>query len=319
MRLITLTILGFALGACGSEDGTSPASTAGSDSTGGSHEKLVRFEDETSGISLEYPRGWHVLSRPLTQVGYPPQKLVIASFAVRQARPDQGCRPRTAIEQMPAGGALIYMFEYRRYANRARHLARFPRRPAHFELREQTRVEYECFGLSYGLHFRDRGRAFQAHVYLGRRATKRARSRVLRALDSLTVEPAHQILPALARPPYMGVACRKPNSIACDRVGLAIWLEKPATGLDVTIAGRSVTMRSPGTFVTRSGARTRWEGFLQPAGLKEGALEVRPEPGTTDRWVGREPVSAHVRITAHYRDRTSASRTLRVRLRTGWG
>ncbi len=28
--------------------------------------------------------------------------------------------------------------------------------------------------------------------------------------------------------PYMGVSCHIPSSIACDRVGLAVWLRRPA-------------------------------------------------------------------------------------------
>jgi hypothetical protein len=120
----------------------------------------------------------------------------------------------------------------------------------------------------------------------------------------------------LARAPYMGVACRVPNSIACDRVGLAVWLKKPAHRLTASIAGRNVTMRSPGSFV--AGRGTGWEGYLHPAGVRQGPLEVRPDRGT-DYWAGRRPVYAPVRITAYFRDGTSASRVVRVRLNAGWG
>ena len=290
-RITGMALCTLALAACGDEG------------THGTRD-LVHFEDQAAGISLSYPRGWHQYPRSLTRVAEPTQKLVITSFAVRQGRPDEGCRPKTVIEHMPADGAFIYIFEYRQYAGRTRQLARFPRRPKHIQLRERTRVEYECFGLSYGVPFRDRGRAFQAHVYLGSQATATTRARVLRTLDSLRVEPANRVLPALISQPYMGVACPKPNSIACDRIGLELWLERPATRVEATIAGRRMRLRSPGTLNPRSGSRARWRGYLQPAGLKSVPLRV---------------VFAPVRITARYRDGTSASRTLQIRLHPGWG
>jgi hypothetical protein len=76
-------------------------------------------------------------------------------------------------------------------------------------------------------------------------------------------------------------------------------------------------MKSPGAFVTERG--TGWEGYLQPAGLKGGTLAVEPESKTGDRWMGRKPVFAVVRLTAYYGGGRSASRTLRVELQPGWG
>jgi len=114
----------------------------------------------------------------------------------------------------------------------------------------------------------------------------------------------------------MGVACPRANSIACDRVGLAVWLEKPAKRLTASIARRKVRMRSPGESVAGKG--TGWEGFLQPAGLKEAPFNIRPDAGP-DRWIGRKPVYAVVRIAAYYRDGRRAAITLRVSLAPGWG
>jgi hypothetical protein len=57
-------------------------------------------------------------------------------------------------------------------------------------------------------------------------------------------------------------------------------------------------MKSPGAFVTGRG--TGWEGYLQPAGLKGGTLAVEPESKTGDRWMGRKPAFAVVRLTAYY-------------------
>lgn len=56
--------------------------------------------------------------------------------------------------------------------------------------------------------------------------------------------PTAFVVPAavLSRAPYMGVACATPNGIACDRVGLAIWLRRPATSVSATIAGRPLKL-----------------------------------------------------------------------------
>jgi hypothetical protein len=120
------------------------------------------------------------------------------------------------------------------------------------------------------------------------------------------------------RKPYMGVACSKPNSIACDRVALAVWLERRASGVTASIAGRELELRPPENFVSGHGGRGWWEGFVQPAGLVDGPLEVQPDRGRY-YWEGRRPVVAPVRITARYRDGSSASRTVRVWLSPGYG
>src|SRR5579875_2414127 len=40
------------------------------------------------------------------------------------------------------------------------------------------------------------------------------------------------------RAPYLGVRCPLANSIRCDRVGLAIWLRRPAVRVRGTVAGQ---------------------------------------------------------------------------------
>jgi hypothetical protein len=126
----------------------------------------------------------------------------------------------------------------------------------------------------------------------------------------------------LRLPPYLGVACTGlANSIACDRVGLAVWLDQPASSLAARIAGLPVTMRIPAGFRPSPYLGPRgayWEGFLQPAGLRAGRLRVRPDSGRFT-WYGRHPVHATVRLTAHYRGRSTATASLRVSLHPGWG
>ena len=128
----------------------------------------------------------------------------------------------------------------------------------------------------------------------------------------------------LAKPPYMGVRCPGPNSLACDRVGLAVWLRRPASHLEATIADKPLRMGIPrgvrfgrGTYFGPRGAY--YEGFLRPAGLtRPGPLRVTPDGGDY-YWVGRHPLDARVRLVARFRDGSSASTTVRVPLRPGWG
>jgi len=72
----------------------------------------------------------------------------------------------------------------------------------------------------------------------------------------------------------------------------------------------------PTPYLGRRGAY--WEGFLQPAGLKNGRLRVRPDVGRYT-WYGRHPVYATVRITASYGDGPPATTIVRVSLHPGWG
>lgn len=127
--------------------------------------------------------------------------------------------------------------------------------------------------------------------------------------DRATVDRAPGEL--FAEPPYMGVSCPEPNSIACDRVGLAIWLREPAEAVTAEIEGRPLSLAEAG-----AGGPTHFQGFLQPAGLRDGPLRVRTEGGA--RYTGRTPVEARVRVRVQRADRTESTE-LKVRLSAGWG
>jgi hypothetical protein len=119
--------------------------------------------------------------------------------------------------------------------------------------------------------------------------------------------------------PYVGVDCPHTlNSIACDRLGIAVQLLRPAVALDVTIAGRRVTMHATNFYTPHARKRTFWVGFLYPAGLLDGPLKIHPDEGRY-YWVGRHPAFATVKITAHYNDGSSATATRRTRIGAGWG
>jgi len=117
-----------------------------------------------------------------------------------------------------------------------------------------------------------------------------------------------------SQPPYVGVACRTANSIACDRVGLAVWLRRPAARVTATINGRHIRLRLANPAHPESG----WQGFLQPAGLLDGPLRVTPDRGRY-YWQGTHPRDAHVVVTVTRAGGGIDRMSVRVPLRAGWG
>jgi hypothetical protein len=125
--------------------------------------------------------------------------------------------------------------------------------------------------------------------------------------------PAVERLPAeaLLQRTYMGVSCPEPNSIACDRVGLAVWLHESASAVSAEIDGRRFRLDDPewGSWPKA------FAGYLRPAGLRDGELRV-PVGGT--RWLGYGDVSARVRLWVTRGDRVLVTE-VDVPLRAGWG
>lgn len=138
----------------------------------------------------------------------------------------------------------------------------------------------------------------------------------------------------LSKSPYPGVSCPIANSIACDRVGLAVWLKRPAVSVTATIAGAPLALSSYGDApVTALIPRRQFTGFLQPAGIVS-RLHIRPVDGnevlTQDgrtrvivghqMWFGegnaRSPL---IRLTVHYPDGRTIITQRRVGLAAGWG
>jgi hypothetical protein len=124
---------------------------------------------------------------------------------------------------------------------------------------------------------------------------------------------------ALPRDPGMGVACPEPNSIACDRIGIAVWLDSAPRRLVARVGGRSVVLRDAHIRCGADASCPRlYQAMLQPAGLLDGALKVTPDEGRY-RWLGRHPVVGTLTVTATYRDGSRAVATRRVPLARGWG
>jgi hypothetical protein len=98
-----------------------------------------------AGISVVPPRGWHVLGPRVTALVYPVDRLLLTSY---RARRGGNCAPDRAEDELPADGALVYLFEYRPRAGTVRfRRAAFPLRPAHFTLPRRALGNYECWHL----------------------------------------------------------------------------------------------------------------------------------------------------------------------------
>jgi len=133
--------------------------------------------------------------------------------------------------------------------------------------------------------------------------------------------PSNHVSPkqVLDRDPFMGVSCGKPNSFACDRVGLAVWLSEPGVRVDASIEGREFALDDPESIGREErGKRRAFAGFLQPAGLVDGPLQLTPDAGH-DRWIGREPLSATVRLRIEGADGRTKTTKVEVGLNAGWG
>jgi hypothetical protein len=142
--------------------------------------------DPAAGLAWSLPAGWRAVGPRLTALASPVQRLAAATFDLRQSRPDRDCRPDTARAQLPAHGALVLLLENRESAGSPRTLAKLPPRPARFRL--PAAMNAECFGRGRMVWWTEQGRAFQAHVLLGRRAGPARRQQVEALLDSLTVQ-----------------------------------------------------------------------------------------------------------------------------------
>jgi len=110
----------------------------------------------------------------------------------------------------------------------------------------------------------------------------------------------------LAQPPYLGIACPGQNVTTCGRVGVAVWLRRPALHVDARLGGITVTMHAGGL-----GGRgpTYWEGY---ASFRPGRLGLPP------RWYGSNPAKwLLLRLTIRRAD-GAAHGAVRSVLHAGW-
>jgi hypothetical protein len=141
------------------------------------------------GVSVRHPPSWHATARQLTPVDDPPQVLALASYRLpTDYTGANGCQPKEALERMPPTGAFIFGWEYSQPSARGIRVRDFPPRPKRFRLTGFSR--YECVGPSYMLRFREAGRFFQVHVFLGPKVGPAKRATVVRILDSFKARRA---------------------------------------------------------------------------------------------------------------------------------
>ena len=208
------------------------------------------------------------------------------------------------MRELPPDGALLFLLEEPLPDSKPGANAFFTRRPARVHLERLVAQDRECFGVSRELAFRTAGRDVYMLAYLGRRVSLHTEILADRVLDSVAIP--HPQSDVLARDPYMGVSCGIPNSIACDRVGLSVSLRQPAVAVTATIAGAPVRLDDrQWSGPRRSGLRTLFAGFLQPAGIIS-RMRVRPDPGSPTTWEANRavpavlPPPANVRLRIDY-------------------
>lgn len=121
--------------------------------------------------------------------------------------------------------------------------------------------------------------------------------------------PASAEAPLTVRRAYAGVACRTPNRIACDRIGVAVWLRRGAfTRVIATVGERPIALHR--------GRDGLWSGYLANAGLRDGPLRV---PARDGRWIGFDPPTVHTVLDATRSDGSRATTGVATPLRAGWG
>jgi hypothetical protein len=140
----------------------------------------VPFEDAPARLSWQMPvPPWRRYHWPMTSVQG--ERLSLGTFDLERGPRDRNCTPKAAIDAMPSDGAFIYLFEYIDLAERWKQ--RFPARAGPLTLGPET--AFECMGRSRAATWQERGRAFQAHVYIGARASDRLRHDVASILNSI--------------------------------------------------------------------------------------------------------------------------------------
>ena len=122
----------------------------------------------------------------------------------------------------------------------------------------------------------------------------------------------------LAGSPFMGVACHVPNAIACDRVGLAVWLRRPAIAVSATIDGRPLRLDDAAwSGPMKRGRRSMFAGFLRPVGLVS-MLHLATAAGPV-RWLGNNAPSPQVTLRIDDGNGRVTVTRLDVYLSAGWG
>jgi hypothetical protein len=139
------------------------------------------MHDAALRLSWQQPQPpWRHYDWPQTSVEEPRERLVLGTFALERRPPDDNCTPRTAIDALPPDGALIYLLEYTESRS-----AGFPEAGGGREFGPER--NYECLGPSRMARWRQGGRAFQAHLILGPRASEELLDEARSIVNSITI------------------------------------------------------------------------------------------------------------------------------------
>jgi hypothetical protein len=130
--------------------------------------------------------------------------------------------------------------------------------------------------------------------------------------DSTTSQPGglpvETLASLLARDPMLGVSCPyTANVTTCGRVGVAVWLKRPALAVRATVAGTALRLHERGF-----GGRgpTYWEGYVR-LGRKQLRLPRQ--------WFGTHPARfLRLQLTVTTHDLTGSG-SRKIQLRPGWG
>ena len=104
----------------------------------------------------------------------------------------------------------------------------------------------------------------------------------------------------LGNPPYLGLACHDGGS-TCGRIGIAVWLRKPATSVRATLLGKTISLASSRRGSGAYGYRLFWTGF------------VHTDPASV------EPLRRYRLVVRVRRDGTRLQGLRSVLLSAGWG
>jgi hypothetical protein len=119
----------------------------------------------------------------------------------------------------------------------------------------------------------------------------------------------------LTSKPFMGASCPTPNSTACGRFGVAVWLKRPARAVEATILDRHFALDNrQWSGPVHAHKRKMFAGFVREAGLG-GKLGV--PPGVL--WEGDPIPYVLVRLRIDYGRGAPVLTQARVPLRPGWG
>lgn len=126
---------------------------------------------------------------------------------------------------------------------------------------------------------------------------------------------------ALSRAPAVGMACLLPR--ACDRVGVAVWLRRPANSVSAIVAGHVVALDVADAVpfdATAAHARTMFAGYFRWAGLVGSRIFFSAGPPSS--WSATTPAkwpTPRVGIRIDYGRAGTTATQVSVPLQGGWG